>query len=196
MSDIPTPINLWDSLDRWYRVIHHFLHRGRAPRGMTDERYAQIYHELRDHYESLNSDQLSQLSRVHQSLYQKLRPWVHLESLSHCDKRILRMLEKEVRLIRDQLMPRERWRSHIFNRVSAVLILITLAATMIGLLWSGDPRAERLVSHFQLGVGFIDGLRARIWVACAQSSTNQRLIALAAGMVVVGTYFLRDRRRI
>lgn len=188
-------IGLWKSLDRWHGVVAHVVRKGRVPRGLTDDAYCQLHRDLLTHVQAASSEQLRLSDQIRQALHRSVRPWVNLDSLSRSDKRVLRMLEEEVRLIRSKLMPRQQWRALVLQRACVLLLVLAIAAVAIGLLSPGAPRISMVADSIDSAWQYIEGLRAQLWLGVTQSSTDQRLVALAGSMVVLGLFFLRDPKR-
>ncbi|NND96594.1 MAG: hypothetical protein HKN47_04615 [Pirellulaceae bacterium] len=167
----------------------------RPPIGMTEDKYARLYQDVLGHFGASVQGDPTPVEDLRLSLYRCIRPWVNLDSLRQCDKRILRILDEEVREVRGKLMPRHFVHSAILTRSVGVLIAISVAVTMIEVSSPGGlanfEAGERLSAAWQ----YVDGLRAQLWFAAVQSSTNQRLILLAGMIVVMGVFLLRDTRR-
>lgn len=187
-------VDFWDCLNLWLRVIRNMVRQGRAPIGMSDEDYTRLHRDLLTHFDAPSENDLMPSDQLRQSLHRTVRPWVHLDSLVRCDKRILRMLEREVRIARSQLMPRQELRAQARTRTAAVLIVLVVAAISIGIASSGERRALAGSSLLEVWQYF-EAIRAQLWLGVTQSSTNQRLIVLAGSMVLVGMFFLRTNKR-
>lgn len=188
-------IGLWKSLDRWHGVVEHMVRKGRVPRGLTDDAYCQLHRDLLTHLRAAPSEELRPSDPICQTLHRSVRPWVNLDSLSRSDKRVLRMLEEEIRLIRSKLMPRRQWRALVLQRACVLLFVVVIAAIIIGSLRPGAPRVSMVADSIDSAWQYFEGLRAQLWLGVTQSSTDQRLVALAGSMVVLGLFFLRDPKR-
>lgn len=92
------------------------------------------------------------------------------------------MLEQEVRLIRDQAMPRKYWHRQLVQRLTAAMFVLAALVIMIGLLSSGGLQ--------EIG-DYAQGVKAQFWHGVMRSTANQRLILLAGSMVLIGMFFLR-----
>ena len=188
-------VHFWKCLRRWHDVIAYVMRKGYAPRGMTDYTYVQLHRDLLGHLRVSAADQQPTFDQVRQSLHRSVRPWVNLDSIERSDKRVLRMLEQEIGQICNQLMPRQQRRAELLRRVTAVLIVLALVTTTIVMFGSSDERAVMATDSLAQGWQSLVGLRAQLWLGFTQSSTNQRLVALAGSMVLLGLFFLRDPKR-
>ncbi len=181
--------DLFRNLEQWLQVVQHMLRRGRVPRGVDENTYIRLHRDLLDQVRPDHEGEALKADSLRHSLYHAVRPWVNLDSLTHCDKKILRMLEQEVSRIRDSLMPRHHWQSKTFFGVAAVSITALIAVALIG---SGN---EAVTTQLHQLWEYPRDLWAQLWFGVAQSSMNQRLIVLAGTIVLLGMFFLRDARR-
>ena len=194
-TNLTEDTKFWQCLDHWHRVIQHMLRRGRAPRGITDEAYIRLHRDLLAYVQVPTLDDSKPVNQLLQSLHHSVRPWVTLESLSRCDKRILRMLEQEITEARSKLVPRHHWQKKFIQRSVAAIIVLGVVAMLLGIFITGDERARLIAGGGETVWQYADGARAQLWLGAMQSSTNQRLVALAGAIVVVGMFFLRDPKR-
>ncbi len=183
----------WESLDRWHRVVNHMRRKGRAPLGVTEDYYIRIHRDLLEQVGRPDSQQ--GVEKWRQSLHHSVRPWVNLESLAHCDKRVLRLLEEEVRMLRNQLMPRQYRHRQVLQRLAVAFVVFAIAVITIVLVSSGDPRAAGITGLPYTLWNYVDGVKSQVWHGMWRSTTNQRLFFLAATIVVVGMFFLRSPKR-
>jgi len=187
MTDTNDYAQFWDYLDRWHQVVQHMMRKGHAPRGITEDVYFQLHHDLLQRVQIPKSDDRTPPDHWRQSLHHSVRPWVNLDSLARCDKRVLRMLEEEIRQIRDQAMPRQYWHRKVLRRAITALLVPVVGVIMIGMLGS---EVEHLHGIWEYVLAF----KAQVWHGLLRSSMNQRLILLATIIVAVGVFFLRNPR--
>jgi hypothetical protein len=179
---------LRDSLERWLEVVRHMLRQGRPPRGIDDQGYVRLHQDLLAAMKSERDS--SDAQQWHQTLHQAVRPWVNLDSLRQCDKKILRLLEQEVSLLLQQLVPRRQWGAKL---LCATIVTLLVAVVITGFISAGEESV--FASSVDQVLQHLRGLRAQVWVNVTQSSMNQKLTVLAGTMVVAGMFFLRDAKR-
>ncbi len=194
-TNAPDSTRCWECLNQWHQVVQHVLRKGRAPRGITEEGYIRLHRDLLSLVQVTTQDRLTPGDQLRQALHHSVRPWVNLESLSRCDRRVLRMLEEEVRLARNQLVPRQHGRRQNLYRLATALIVLLMIVVILGMFSTGGVRAMNVAGGLDKAWQFLDGARAQLWLGVVQSSANQRLVALAGAIVVVGIFFLRDPKR-
>jgi hypothetical protein len=187
MIDTKEYAQFWDCLDRWHQVVQYMMRKGHPPRGITEDVYFQLHRDLLRRVQIPDADYPVPPEHWRQSLHHSVRPWVNLNSLACCDKRVLRLLEQEVRQIRDQSMPREYWQRQVVRRTTFGLLVLLLGVIMIGILGS---EAERLQGIWDYVLAF----KAQVFHGLLRSTINQRLILLATIIVVVGVFVLRNPR--